>query len=38
VAKAPPQVVEQQRVKRGELTETIARLERLEKTLAVVGG
>ena len=37
VAKAPPQVVEQQRAKRIELTETIARLERLEKTLQAVG-
>ena len=38
VAKAPPQVVEQQRAKRIELTETIARLERLEKTLAEAKG
>ncbi|MEI8241660.1 MAG: valine--tRNA ligase [bacterium] len=37
VAKAPPQVIEQQRAKRVELTETIARLERLEKTLQAVG-
>jgi valyl-tRNA synthetase len=34
VAKAPPQVVEQQRAKRSELTETMARLERLAKTLS----
>jgi valyl-tRNA synthetase len=34
VAKAPPQVVEQQRVKQGELRETIERLERLARTLA----
>ncbi len=38
VAKAPPQVVEQQRAKRAELTETLARLERLEKTLGEVRG
>jgi valyl-tRNA synthetase len=36
VAKAPPQVIEQQRAKRIELTDTIARLERLGKTLAAV--
>ena len=36
VAKAPPAVVEQQRAKRIELTETIARLERLATTLAAV--
>ena len=37
VAKAPPQVIEQQRAKQVELNETIARLERLEKTLVAVG-
>ena len=37
VTKAPPQVIEQQRAKRVELTETIARLERLAKTLQAVG-
>ena len=37
VAKAPPQVIEQQRARRIELAETIARLERLEKTLQAAG-